>query len=714
MAALIGVQIKDLSTAGAITGTTELPIQRVAVTKAEKISITNLTNYTISSPEFITSLNTSVNNAMDSHVNGVDPHGDRVYANTILTTHSSAADPHGDRTYALNTINSSITTHSSAVDPHGDRSYTNVQITAHNSAADPHGDRAFTTTSISTASTAANTYTDTKVNSEFTARIGTTITPLTAGKVPDTYINKELSFSSYSSFPATGLANVLYVDTTGNDVYRWDSTAYVNLTPAVDVGNLNLTTNDVAPGSNTDRQYLTVAKDTEFTNKVSDVLGETIVGDEESIFSRKTANVAYVKNLNTEGNIDLLSNTTTISIVDNNYTYSATDIGNVTLVADSAIRSDYLSAYDNSEIIRVKGEVFVYCTTESVGSTIINENNVFSVDARTALTGITQPVPPVTTATISNDGISLSGTALANSTLEIYDETYTLVTTRPINALGNFTHTFSPALDVGRPIYLYVRTPSNERSTRYTLYTPNLIELADITGVSIAGDGLTVRGRSERLVTVEVFDATPTSLGTATADSNGFFAVTLSTALVEAAEFTITSVNSLSTTGNTYAGTVNLEPTVAAYEVVINNGRTSVSGKGHADGSVSIYDSTDVLLITLPINSGGSFSGVLPAAASSLNSFKLIVEENSNLSQTVVIDLPAPLIMQNPPNVVPILVDSIYDFVYKDITKRINNTNFEFNIEIDIPNTNILLKGTNNLGKSAKWAANLQVTVESI
>ena len=45
MADLVGIQIKDLSTAGAINGTTELPVQRTGVNKAEKINLTNFAFY---------------------------------------------------------------------------------------------------------------------------------------------------------------------------------------------------------------------------------------------------------------------------------------------------------------------------------------------------------------------------------------------------------------------------------------------------------------------------------------------------------------------------------------------------------------------------------------------------------------------------------------------------------------------------------------------
>ena len=712
MVDLVGIQIKDLSTAGAISGTTELPVQRTGINKAEKISLVNLTNYVLASTEFTTSLNTNVNSRVNAHIAASDPHGDRAYTNSLMTTHTSSSDPHGDRAFATSSINTAISNHNSASDPHGDRAYTNTQITTHTSAVDPHGDRAFATNVGSTTLSSANTYTDNKVNTEFTNRVGSSIAPLTGGKVPDTYINQELSFSSYSSFPATGVATKLYVDTSGNDVYRWNGTSYTNLTPAVDVGSLSLTTNDVAPGSNTDRQYLTAAKNTEFTNKVSDVLGET-TANTQSVFSRKTSNIAYVKNINSTGNISLVSNPTTITIQDNHFTYTGSGTGNVTLATDD-LRGNVLAVYSADDIFRIKGEVFVYTTTVTAGSTIVTENNVFNIDARTSLLGVTQPVPVVYTASIDNTGVSLTGTALPNSTLEIYDNTYTLITTRPINALGDFSYTFSPARVEGDPIYLYVKTPSNERSSRYTIYEPNTTGLREISGVSVSADGLTVRGVAERLSTIELFNSVPTSLGTATANSNGFFEITLSAPLTDTEAFTITSVNSLSTTSPVYNGVANLKVTVATYEVSINNERTTISGKGEADGSVSIYTNTDTLLVTLPINSNGSFSGNLPVAAANLSDFKLIVEKDSSLSQTVNLTIPDKLTMQTQPVVIPILVDSVYDFIYKDINKRLNNTNFGFDININTTTFAIELKGTNNLNKLAKWKANLEITVESI
>lgn len=714
MVDLVGIQIKDLQITPSVSGTTEFPLQRSSVNKAEKATLQNLLSWILVSNDYVTNINTNVNSKMTLHTNASDPHGDRAYANSILTTHTGSTDPHGDRAFASSAITSAITAHISASDPHGDRSYTNTQITNHANSTDPHGDRAFATSVGTSTLASAQSYTNTQITTEFNNRVGTSIVPLNSGKILDTYINKELSFSSYASFPSTGQSAVrLYVDTTGNKLYRWNGSAYVNMTPTIDTGSLNLTTNDIPAGTNTDRQYLTSAKDTAFTNKVSDVINETVASS-TGIFSRKVSNVVYLKTLKSEGNVKLSSNSNSVSIYDNKYTYSANSSENVELTFNGVIRTDVLASYTDTKIFNIKGEVFVYCPVASAGSTILTETNIFSVNARTALLGVTEAVPPVSTASIDNTGVTLTGSGLANSTLEIYDKTYTLITTKAINALGNFSHTFSPPRINGDPIYLYVKTPSNERSTKYTLYAPNTSDLKDITGVSVSSDGLTVRGKAERLSTVELFNSVPTSLGTATVNSSGYFQMTLSSALTDTENFTMESYNALGATSNTYTDVADLKATLAAYEININNERTTVSGKGPVSGSVSIYNDANELIISLPINSSGVFIGTLPTSASTLNIFKFVTEDSSVLSQTVKVVLTPKLTMQTPPAVIPVIIDSVYDFIYKDVTKRYDNTNFGFDVEIDDINDKLILRGTNNLNKSAKWVANLEITVEDI
>ena len=56
------------------------------------------------------------------------------------------------------------------------------------------------------------------------------------GKVPaaqlPSYVDDVLEFSGIASFPATGTAGVIYVDTSTNKVYRWSGTVYIEISAA--------------------------------------------------------------------------------------------------------------------------------------------------------------------------------------------------------------------------------------------------------------------------------------------------------------------------------------------------------------------------------------------------------------------------------------------------------------------------------------------------
>lgn len=61
-----------------------------------------------------------------------------------------------------------------------------------------------------------------------------------SGKVPQSqlpsYVDDVLEFSAKSSFPATGESGKIYVDTTTNKTYRWGSSAYVEISASLAIG----------------------------------------------------------------------------------------------------------------------------------------------------------------------------------------------------------------------------------------------------------------------------------------------------------------------------------------------------------------------------------------------------------------------------------------------------------------------------------------------
>lgn len=713
MADLIGIQIKDLQVAPSVSTATDIPIQRSGVTKAEKTSFQQLVNWVVSTSTFANSVNTSVNNEITAHVNDSDPHGDRNYSDTSMSTHTSATDPHGDRAFATSSVNTSMSSHLAASDPHGDRAYSNTQVSNHISAVDPHGDRAFATTQANNAITTANTYTNTTINSEFDTRVGDSIAPLVAGKVPNSYLNQELSFSAYSSFPGTGLATNLYIDTTGKDIYYWDGTNYYNLTPEVDVGNLDLNTDIVPPGVNADRQYYTTAIAGTLNAKLDNVINETLASS-TSVYSRRAGNVVYLKNLQTSFPLSITNTSTDIQILDNTYTYTAMNTANTYLTLSELYKTDVLTNYNTTNIYHITGEVFVYCPQVSSGTDLVNEYNTFTVDARYSTIGITQDVPIVTSANFDSTGTTLTGTGLANTTLEIYDETYTSLGTTAINTLGNFSKTFSPVRDDGKPIYLYIKTPANERSDKYTIYEPNLGTLRQITNISVTSDGTIVRGVAERLVDVTILDNLDVQIGTGTASSTGFFEITLTAPVVDGATIKFDSVNSYSTTSATLTYTVDFTTINAPYSIRINNDRTSITGKSIADSTVHLYDNSATLIDSFVVDATGNFIGSLTGISTSTNDFKVRTEETSVFSAYSDIVVPTYITLNNPPPIIPVLVDSTFDSVYKSIIKRNATSFFDFDFEIDEFNSIIKLKATNTLSKNAKWKAIFKINITSI
>ena len=59
----------------------------------------------------------------------------------------------------------------------------------------------------------------------------------TGGKVPTSQLPDSVfdvkDYADYSEFPLTGAADTLYVDTSTNGIYRWNSSSYVRVNPAI-------------------------------------------------------------------------------------------------------------------------------------------------------------------------------------------------------------------------------------------------------------------------------------------------------------------------------------------------------------------------------------------------------------------------------------------------------------------------------------------------
>lgn len=717
MADLVGVQIVGLQTAPALANTTEFAVQRQSIAKAEKVSLSTLLTWMLANSAYTVNLNTVVSNKINEHATASDPHGDRAYSNAVLTNHiNSTGDPHGDRLYSSNLITSTMNAHIAGVDPHGDRAYALGLVNSHTTASDPHGDRSFATSAISAGVNSANTYTDSKVNAEFTSRVGSSVAPLVTGKVPNNYLNLQVVFSNLANFPVTGKTDVLYLDIPNNDLYSWSGTAYSNITPAVDVGSLTITTDNVSEGASPNRKYLTAAKNTEFTDKLNDVASE-VSSNSAALYSRKQNKVAYLKNIKTEAPLAVYSTSTDVVLVDNCYQYSVSSAAvNSVLTYNTSLKPNILSGYDDEKIYELSGEVFAKSIKTDNGKKYLTSFDKFEVKATLANKAVFNTVSPITSASFSSNGLTINGIGAPNAGVAIYDKGYTLVSMPPTNGTGAFSYTFPTAQSVGNWFYIY-SIAFGGLSTGVKIYSPALGTLPSLTNVTTTIAKNKVRGQASRLVTVEVKDNLDAVIGTGTADENGFFDITVSPVVVAGSIIKLKSTNTNGAASAVFEHTVVEELVEVPYNVLINNARTTATGKATAGSTVKLYDSVGVILGTATAT-GGNFTITIGTPNTSATSYKIEATVGSDSSTQNAVEVTPHYTINSEPTPIDGLISEDFTFMYKDIVRKepglVVDFDIDFDIQVNTVNSTIELKATNNSTKAVAWTANLKINVTDI
>lgn len=705
MADLIGIQIAGLTPAPSLSGTTEFPIQRQGIDKAEKTNLQNLGSYLINSSSFSTYIDTSTNNKLQVHTTSLDPHGDRAYTNTVLQSHSTATDPHGDRAYTNSKVAGDITVHTNAIDPHGDRSFTTTSISNHSSAVDPHGDRAYSDGKDVVTLASAKSYTDTEIANKVTNAVGVSIAPLISGKVPNSFLNRQVIFSTFSAFPTTGSTDVLYVDNTGNDVYRWSGSAYINLTPEVNIGSLALTTDNVAEGTNVNRKYLTEALKTSYDNKIGGVENKQNLQPYNNIYESTVGNVAKLKNIIAESDISLVSTSNgSIGITDNIYKYSGNTVGNekISLIFNTETKSDILTSMSNTSVYNINGEISCLSFEESGGIKYIVDDEKILVNTFIGMKGVLEEVLQPTSVTINNAGNVITGNSVIDKQVKAYNSSFTEIGIANVLSDTTFTISLSTAITNGSPIYLYT-VDGTARSKPVKIYSPNLGTVKQVSLLSVDNTGLIIKGMSERNSTITVYKNTTVEIGTGTSDANGFFSITLTEAVIEDQVLSIKTINSFSK-NRTDSYTVKLSTIDAPYEVLINNARTSITGKAEPNSTITILDGVTVI-DTIDVDSSGNFSKAL-VMSTSLFSISLFLElEPDEYTTTYVFN--TYVNETNKPKENLKVTSSEFGVISSNTRNITSKDNYEVLFEGSDNDVTIKVKNTDS--KSTKWVASLKI-----
>lgn len=677
-------------------------------------------------------------NKLNIHSSSTDPHGDRLFTTAAITAHSQASDPHGDRSYTLSQINvhkvatdphgdrahalSLMNIHKTTeVDPHGDRAYTDGVINTHKNEVDPHGLKSLINTLLDEHNTSTSSHgldvkfaeipntVNSTVNATLSQRIGTTIAPLVSGKVPDQYIKTNILFSNLAQFPTTGAVNVLYIDTLTRKMYVWASGGYKDISPTVELSGISLSTDNVAQGSNPDRQYLTASLKTTYDSKLSNITS-TGGGTKSMHLVSKTGSNAFVKGLDSDSSIKITDRGDSLVLNTDYYKFVAKY--NSTVKLDS--QTKLLKAIDTNDIVTIEGDVFAYAYKEAGDVKLIDFYNTWNVKAVVATTGTSTPVPSPTNLVISSNGLVVSGSGTASTTAQIYSDTNQLLGSATTISDGTFTITFGSPELTGRRLKAYTVTPEGNRSKPTYFFSNNTTTIKTIDCISISSNGLTLRGNTSRASTVKVFNSSNTELGSATANTYGNFTITLSSAVQTGDTIRIEATlgTTLSTSIPSYL--VTIKDIQAPYDIEYNLDRTVFTGKAEplstitfsttamtinavtkADGSFAIYSFAN------PISGGGDLA-IEVKQETRVNGILLRLNQ---LSVKVAED--------------PVVKDAIgtYStaFLSKTVTPLLGTAgNATFDVLLDSMIKDIELVGTSPTGKELVWEANLKIIKKNI
>ncbi|MFE8150553.1 Ig-like domain-containing protein, partial [Brenneria goodwinii] len=271
-------------------------------------------------------------------------------------------------------------------------------------------------------------------------------------------------------------------------------------------------------------------------------------------------------------------------------------LGSVTVGEDGSFSVPLSPALTNGEAVTISA-------TDTAG----NVSAPVTVTAPdTSIPDTTAPDAPV--ATISEDGLTVSGTAESGSTVTVTLPDSTALTTTA-DAFGVYSIALPVALTNGEAVTVTATDAAGNVSTPTTATAPDLTAPTAPADLQVAEDGASVSGTAEAGSSVTLTDADGNVLGSVTAGEDGSFSVPLSPALTNGEAVTI---NATDAAGNVSAPTMATAPDltapVAPADLQVAEDGASVSGRAETGSIVTITDADGNVLGSVTVGEDGSFS----------------------------------------------------------------------------------------------------------
>ncbi|MCF3158971.1 MULTISPECIES: BapA/Bap/LapF family large adhesin [Pseudomonas] len=225
--------------------------------------------------------------------------------------------------------------------------------------------------------------------------------------------------------------------------------------------------------------------------------------------------------------------------------------------------------------------------------------------------GILAPATP-DNLVLAADGLSVTGTATAGSTVTVYGPNGAVLGSSPVANDGTFTVNLGSAQANGEVLHVSAMASDGSLSLPATLQAPDTTAPQPLSNLVLSSDGLVLTGRGEPGATVTVVGEGGIDLGTAVVDANGNFSATLGSVQLNGEQLSASQADAAGNESNSVSITApdRVAPDAAA-DLAFAGGGSLLNGSGEAGASVWVMAADGSVLGTAVVRADGSFQVVL-------------------------------------------------------------------------------------------------------
>jgi len=252
---------------------------------------------------------------------------------------------------------------------------------------------------------------------------------------------------------------------------------------------------------------------------------------------------------------------------------------------------------------------------------VVAEDAAGNISKSGEIIGKTDTIAPdAPEAQLNEDGSILDGKTEANATVKIYDASGKLIDTITASLEGKFSYKFTPPLTGGKVVA--IDTAGNESEATLIFAGKDTIP-PKVPLLEVNKEGTVVEGTAEANTKIQIKDADGKVIGTGTANAQGEFQITLSSALKDSQKATITVEDAAGNTSKPLeikSGYDTLAPDKPTAQV--NAEGTSVTGTAEANAKIQITIGTKVIG-TGTADANGKFTITISPALTDNNKAKV-------------------------------------------------------------------------------------------